>query len=416
MDHEIRGTSTVSHEAAPPANAQPGDVPAAPARAPGGGHRALRFDRNELSGAFGDLGTSLPLLVGMVLAARLDAASVLIVFGLLQVATALVYRMPMPVQPLKAVAAIVIAQQVSAPVVHGGGLAIGLLMLVLSLTGLLGWLARAVPKPVVRGIQAGLGLQLSTLALREYVPAGGGSGYVLALAAFALTVALLGNRRLPPAPVVLALGVVYALATTASPAAIWQGAGLQLPTVSLPTWAHVAQGFLLLALPQIPLSLGNSVLATHQLAGDLFPERPAPTVRKIGATYALMNVASAALGGVPACHGSGGMAGHYAFGGRTGGSVIVSGLFYLALGLLFAGAFAAVVGIFPRPVLGVLLVVEGLAMLVLLRDLAERPSELVLALLVAVVAATVPYGYLAGMAIGVALMPVARRGGLRLGR
>jgi MFS superfamily sulfate permease-like transporter len=376
----------------------------------------LRFDRNELSGAFGDLGTTLPLLVGMVLAARLDAPSVLIVFGLLQLGTALVYRMPMPVQPLKAVAAIVIAGQVPAAVVRGGGLAIGAIMLVLSATGLVGWLARVIPKPVVRGVQAGLGLQLATLALRDYVPTGGAAGYLLAAAAFAATVALLGNRRLPPAPVVVALGVVYALATTADPRAILRGAGLHLPAVGVPSWAQVVQGALLLALPQIPLSLGNSVLATRQLAEDLFPDRAPPPVRKIGFTYAAMNVVSAALGGVPACHGSGGMAGHYAFGGRTGGSVFISGLLYLVLGLVFGGAFAVVIAIFPRPVLGVLLLVEALALLALVRDLAERPSELVLALLVALVAATVPYGYLVGMTIGMALMPMARAGRLRLGR
>jgi hypothetical protein len=248
------------------------------------------------------------------------------------------------------------------------------------------------------------------------VPTGGASGYLLAAAAFALTVALLGNRRLPPAPVVLALGAAYALATTASAGALWRGAGLTLPTLVVPTWANVAQGFLLLALPQIPLSLGNSVLATRQLAEDLFPERVPPAVRAIGLTYSAMNLGSAVLGGVPVCHGSGGMAGHYAFGGRTGGSVIISGLFYAGLGLLFGGAFAAVVAVFPLPVLGVLLAVEGLALLVLVGDLAERPPELALALLIGVVAASVPYGYLVGMLLGVALMPLVRRGRLRLGR
>jgi hypothetical protein len=91
----------------------------------------------------------------MVLASGLDAAGVLIVFGFMQLGTAVVYRMPMPVQPLKAVAAIVIAGQIPAAVVHGGGLAIGVVMLLLSVTGLVGWLARAIPKAVVRGVQAG---------------------------------------------------------------------------------------------------------------------------------------------------------------------------------------------------------------------------------------------------------------------
>jgi hypothetical protein len=55
----------------------------------------IRFDRNELSGAFGDIGTDFPLIVGLILAAHLDSASVLIVFGGMQILTGLLYRMPM---------------------------------------------------------------------------------------------------------------------------------------------------------------------------------------------------------------------------------------------------------------------------------------------------------------------------------
>ena len=372
--------------------------------------RRLRFDRNELSGAFGDLGTDLPLIVGMILSARLDAASVLIVYGLLQVATGLVYRMPMPVQPLKAVAALVITQRLPAATLYGGGLAIGLTMLLLSVTGLLGRLARLVPKVVVRGIQAGLGLQLAGLALRDYVPSAGPAGWALAAAAFAVTLALLGNRRLPPAPFVVLLGVLFALATSADAWRLWDGFGVALPTLRAPTWADVTAGFVLLALPQIPLSLGNSVLATRQMATDLFPDRPPLSVRRIGLTYSAMNLVSPFLGGVPTCHGSGGMAGHYAFGARTGGSVVLYGLFWLGLGLFFSAGFATVVAIFPKPVLGVLLLVEALALLVLLRDLADDASELWLALLVALIASMVPYGYLVGMVVGTVLAAVMRRG------
>ena len=372
--------------------------------------RRLRFDRNELSGAFGDLGTDLPLIVGMILAARLDPASVLIVYGLLQVATGLVYRMPMPVQPLKAVAALVITQRLPAATLYGGGLAIGLTMLLLSVTGLLGRLARLVPKVVVRGIQAGLGLQLAGLALRDYVPSAGPAGWALAAAALAVTLALLGNRRFPPAPFVVLLGVLFALATSADAWRLWDGFGVALPTLRAPTWADVTTGFVLLALPQIPLSLGNSVLATRQMATDLFPERPPLSVRRIGLTYSAMNLVSPFLGGVPTCHGSGGMAGHYAFGARTGGSVVLYGLFWLGLGLFFSAGFATVVAIFPKPVLGVLLLVEALALLVLLRDLADDASELWLALLVALIASMVPYGYLVGMVVGTVLAAVMRRG------
>jgi len=130
---------------------------------------ALRFDRNELSGAFGDIGTDFPPLVSMILIAKLDTASVLVMFGLMQILTGLIYRMPMPVQPLKAMAVLVITQKLSGRILYGGGLAIGVMMLVLAATGLIEWVARAVPKSVVRGIQFGLGLQLASLALKDYV-------------------------------------------------------------------------------------------------------------------------------------------------------------------------------------------------------------------------------------------------------
>ena len=180
-----------------------------------------------------------------------------------------------------------------------------------------------------------------------------------------------------------------------------------------PAWPDVVAGFLLLALPQIPLSLGNSVLATRQMAADLFPARPPLSVRRIGLTYSAMNLVSPFLGGVPTCHGSGGMAGHYAFGGRTGGSVVIYGIFYLTLGLFFSAGFAAVVEIFPRPVLGVLLLVEALALLVLLRDLAAEATDLWIAVLVALVASQVPYGYLVGMVLGTVLVWLGNQRRLR---
>ena len=367
----------------------------------------LRFDRNELAGAFGDIGTDLPLLVGMILVARLDGTSVLVIFGVMQIATALVYRMPMPVQPLKAMAALVIAQKLSGEILFGAGLAIGAVMLGLALTGALGWLGRIVPKAVVRGIQLGLGLQLCLLALTNYVRADGGRGYALAAAAFVVVVGLLGNRRWPAAIIVVLLGLVYALVFNADAVALTAGFGLSLPKVHVPTWTDMATGFLVLALPQIPLSLANSLLATRQVALDLFPDRPL-TLRRIGLTYAVMNLVAPFFSGVPVCHGSGGMAGHYAFGARTGGSVLIYGLFLAALGLFFGAGFDLAAHVFPLPVLGVLLVFEGLALIVLVRDLAGNRAELAIAALVAVMAVGLPYGYAVGVLVGTLLYFLAR--------
>jgi hypothetical protein len=353
----------------------------------------IRFDRHEVSGAFGDLGTDLPLVVGMIVAAQLDASTVFLVFGALQIATGLLYRLPMPVQPLKAVAAIVIAQGIDAGALAAGGLAIGVIMFILAASGTLEGVARVVPKAIVRGIQAGLGLQLGLLALQRFVPQEGAPGFVLAAIAFLIALALLGNRRVPPAVVLVLIGLVWAAITW--PAGAANPWAVRAPHVApiWPTQQQLVQGLLLLALPQLALSLGNSVLATRQIVMDLFPQRRAPSVTKIGLTYAAMNLIASPIGGIPVCHGSGGMAGHYTFGGRTGGSVVLYGTFFIVSGLLLSGNPESFARLFPPAILGVLLVFEGVALLALLRDLMSDTRALRTALFCALAAVTLPYGY-----------------------
>ncbi|MGO9528392.1 MAG: putative sulfate/molybdate transporter [Verrucomicrobiia bacterium] len=363
----------------------------------------IRFDRNELAGAFGDIGTDLPLIVGMILAAGLDSAGVLIMFGAMQIFTGLRYGIPMPVQPLKAMAALVIAQKLSGGVLFGGGLVVGVIMLVLTVTGLIEWLARVVPKTVVRGIQFGLGLQLALLALKDYVQADGAAGYALATVGFVIIIALMGNRRFPAALFVIALGIIYAFVFKIDLRTVSQGAGFRLPHLHSLTQQDLLAGLVVLAIPQIPLSLGNSILATRQVAEDFFPERPL-TIRAISFTYSLMNLVNPWFGGVPTCHGSGGMAGHYTFGARTGGSVVIYGCLYLTLGLFFSGCFAQLIQIFPKPILGVLLAFEGLAMLLLVRDIAGSKTDLLIAMLVGLMAVGLPNGYAIGLIAGTALV------------
>jgi hypothetical protein len=363
---------------------------------------SIRFDRNELAGAFGDIGTDLPLIVGMILAAGLHSASVLVMFGLMQWATALRYRMPMPVQPLKAVAVLVIAQKLAPEVLYGGGLSIGIVMLLLTVTGGITWLARIVPKAVVRGLQLGLGIQLALLALKDYVQSDGMRGYALAAIAFVIVIALLGNRKMPAAIPVIVLGVIYAFAFNLSGSDFTNAVGFTFPHVRAVSVADITTGFLVLALPQIPLSLGNSILATRQVAEDLFPGREI-TVKKLSFTYALMNLVNPFFGGVPTCHGSGGMVGHYTFGARTGGSIIIYGSIFVILGLFFAAGFQQVVQVFPLPILGVLLFFEAAALMAMIRDQATNADSMMLVVIVGLIAAGVPYGYAIGLFVGVVL-------------
>jgi MFS superfamily sulfate permease-like transporter len=331
-------------------------------------------------------------------------------FGALQIATGLLYGIPMPVQPLKAMAAIMLAQRLSPGTLAGGGFVIGVAMLVLAGSGALDWLVRVVPREVVRGIQLGLGITLATLALKDYASADGTAGYVLAAVSVGVLLLLRRRRRVPAPLIVMGMGVAYALATRLDASAVAQSFGWSLPTLRAFTPEELAQGALLLALPQIPLSLGNSVIATTQTTRDLFPER-AVSVRKIGVTYGLMNVIAPWLGGIPVCHGCGGLVGFHGFGARTGGAPILYGAMYLVLGLFFAPGFAAVVRVFPMPVLGVVLLFEAVALMMLVRDVASERRALWIALVVAAAVVSVPYGYVVGLVVGTLLAWLVRASG-----
>jgi len=362
----------------------------------------ISFNRNELSGSFGDIGTDLPLIVGMIVACRLDPASSFIMFGVMQILTGVLYGIPMPVQPLKAMAVLMIAQKLSGNLLYGAGLVIGMLMLFLTVTNILQWVVRIIPKSVVRGIQFGLGLSLASLALKDYLPSDGLNGYILAALGFIIVILFIGNKKYPPALFVVLLGVVYASFFTVNFTNLLGNINITLPILHLPKTNDMLNGFLLLGIPQIALSISNSVIATKRTLSDLFPEKNF-TVKKIGWTYSLMNIINPFFSGIPTCHGAGGVAGHYNFGGRTGGSVIIYGALFLVIGVFFSNSFGDFVNFFPRTILGVILLFEALSLMYFIKDITPSKKCLFVSFVVALIAFLIPYGYAIGLLVGMLL-------------
>ncbi|MBI2513252.1 MAG: transporter [Opitutae bacterium] len=383
-----------------------------PAASPAVAAPRVRFDRSELAGAFGDIGTSLPIIVALLAATDLNAAGVLIAFGLAQISTGLLYGLPMPVQPLKAMAVIVIAGQASGGLLQLAGLLIGALMLLLSASGALDWLSRAIPPCVVRGLQAGLGLMLGRTALALAGREGGAWGWAAACAAVATLFLLRKNRRLPGALLVIGVALLWTAAFRLDWSTLAGGVGLAVPIPVAWPLDQWLTALTLLVLPQLPLSLGNSVIATQQTARDLFPARGF-TLRKLGLTYASINLLAPWLGGIPVCHGCGGLAGNHALGARTGGAVVIYGALFVLAGLLFSGVFVTLVHAFPSPILGAVLFVEASVLVLLLRDLKNSPVAGALALGVAALCVFAPQGYLTGLVAGVAAYYALRAAGTR---
>jgi MFS superfamily sulfate permease-like transporter len=338
----------------------------------------------------------------MIQAVNLDSASVFIMFGLMQVAAGLFYGLPMPMQPLKAMAVLVITQKVSGEILFGGGLAIAFTMILLTITGALNWLTRVIPLCVVRGIQFGLGLSLASLALKTYIPSESISGYILATIGFVIILTVPKKSRFPAGILVISLGILYAMIFKVKLVSLISGIRLTWPQLHHPTGNDILTGFVLLALPQLPLSISNSVIATHQTIKDIFPEEKI-SIQKIGLTYSLANLIVPFFSGIPVCHGCGGLAGHHALGARNGASVIIYGSMYLIIGLFFSPVFSQVIEFFPQPILGVILLFEALTLLCFIADQAESKNNLTISLLVALIAFSVPQGYVIGVIVGTAL-------------
>jgi len=372
--------------------------------------RGLRFDLSEASGALGDLGTFVPIVVSLVAVCGLDAGTVLLFAGLANVATGLIFRQPIPVQPMKAIAAVAIAEGLAPGSIAAAGLAMGVVLLILSLSGGIGMVERLVPRPIVRGIQLGVGLKLVTKGLDLVAQTSWDSadGWVVAAVLGALTLVASRWRRFPSALVIFAVGLCLMGITNSGILGDlswgWDGPSLVLPT-ALEWRTGILQG----AVPQLPLTLLNSVIAVCVLSEDLFPGRGVST-RRMATSVSLMNLLSCPFGAMPACHGSGGLAGQYRFGARTGGSVVLLGLAKVVLALALGGSAAVLLASYPSSVLGVLLLFAGAELALPARKVVERDDFLLVVLTAGgVLAVNTAVGFALGLAAAL-LLPRVRRG------
>ncbi|EMC92387.1 hypothetical protein BAUCODRAFT_287204 [Baudoinia panamericana UAMH 10762] len=320
----------------------------------------------ELSGAMGDLGTLLPLMIALALNGSIDLSATLVFSGLTNILTGALYGIPLPVQPMKAIASVAISQSFSKQETMAAGLTMGMAVFILSATGLLRWLNRAVPVPVVKGIQVGAGLALVISAGSSLItPLGwvtpGWDNKILAVIASLLLVVAALLSRVPYALVMTVVSLFIAIVVTPSAAYGDTKGGIWRPTVVVPNSKSWRIGAIDAAIPQLPLTTLNSILAVVSLASSLFPTYPpTPTTTSVGFSVAIANLIGCWFGAMPICHGSGGLAGQYRFGGRSGSCVMLLGLLKLVLGLVAGDAIVPLLQRFPRSLLGVMVLAAGI--------------------------------------------------------
>lgn len=361
-----------------------------------------RYNRMEWAGAFGDLGTLIPFVVGYIGMVGMDPFGILLAFGVTLIVCGAYYRTPMPVQPMKAAGAVALTQAAQTAVITpaavvGAGLATGLIWLLLGLTGTARRIASLVPRFVVIGIVLGLGMAFMIEGVKMMA-----TGWLIATVGLVGTLLLLTNRSVPAMFVLLLFGAVCGV--VAEPSLLQKlgeaGIGLRTPTFAPAelTWPDFGLGLVFLALPQLPLTLGNAIIATADENNRLFPDRPVDE-NKLSTSTGILNVFGASVGGIPMCHGAGGMAGHVAFGARTGGATIILGIFLLVLALFFSASIETLFNVLPKAVLGTILFITGAQLALGSCDFSSHKGERFVTLITAAFCIwNVGIGFLAGVA------------------
>jgi SulP family sulfate permease len=391
-------------------------------------HSRYKFDRLEFAGSLGDLGTLVPLAVGMIMINGLSTAGLFFSVGLFYIFSGLYYGVTVPVQPMKVIGAYAIVTALSASQIMASAVLMGVFLLVIGATGTMRVIGKWIPTPVVRGVQISTGTLLMAQGVRFMVGSskfqmlrqaaepflsvqGLGPipiGIVIGIIGGVLTLLLLDNKRFPAGLLVVLLGLGVGLVVGTHQGFDKLRLGIAMPSIlpfGMPTGADFTFAVLLLVLPQIPMTLGNAVIANADLSRQYFGEdSKRVTYGALCISMSLANFLSFLVGGMPLCHGAGGLAAHYRFGARTAGSNLMIGVVFVLLALFLGVHTLAVVYLLPMSILGVLLLFAGSQLALTIVDMKERKDLFVaLVMLGITLASNLAIGFGVGIAVAYAL-------------
>jgi SulP family sulfate permease len=382
-----------------------------------------RFDRNELAGALGDLGALLPIAMAMVLFNGLNPTGLFLSIGVFYIASGSFFGITVPVQPMKVIGAYAIATAMSAEQILASGLLMGVFLLLVGLTGAIDLIRKITPQSVIRGVQLSTGALLISggvkfmtgtsqyqvlqnaaepyLAVQSVGPIP--IGLLIGVIAAVTTLLLLDNKKFPAGLIVVAGGLVVGLLLGAR-MSLDGFVGIHLPRLlpfGLPEGPDFTFALFALVLPQLPMTLGNAALAYTDLSREYFGEQSAKaTNRNACVSMALANFLSFSLGGMPLCHGAGGLAAHYRFGARTAGSNLMIGLLFAAAAILLGDRIVDALNLLPMAILGVLLVFAGAQLTLTIMDLSNRKDYFVATLILGItLASNLAAGFIVGMGV-----------------
>lgn len=330
-----------------------------------------KFDRLELAGGFGDIGTLIPLSIGLVTICGLDPSFLFLSVGIANILTGLYYRVSIPIQPMKAIAGISIAMGFSNGVVSSAGIWIALILLFLAYTNLLDFLNRFITKPIVRGIQFAVGVLILIkgidLVLHEQ-PLYENWAILLSVSSMGILLLFINNKKIPVSLILVFLGITLSLffgSLNKTPVEM-----ADLPKFFFPSQIDFIQSLLILVPAQIFMTLGNSIIATKDTAETYFKENAKRvTLKSLATSIGLFNLLIGFLGGMPICHGSSGVTAHYRFGAKTGGANIIFGSLLVIFSLVLGPSLPKILNFFPYSILGILIGYVGIRHAMLIKDI-----------------------------------------------
>ena len=381
-----------------------------------------RFDRMELAGSLGDLGTLLPLALGMVLINGLHPGGLLLSIGLYYVLSGGYFKVTVPVQPMKVIGAYAVATGIGAPQILASGFLMGVMLLLIGASGAMTLIGRYTPRAVIRGVQLSTGVLLLSQGVKLML---GTSRYqvlqqvaepylrvqslgplplgiLIGVTGSLLTLLLLENRKLPAGLLVVFGGLAVGLLLGTREGLSGLHVGLHFPAIlpfGFPSGADFTFAVFALVLPQIPMTLGNAVIAYVDLSQEYFGnESRKLTYRSACLSMGVANLSSFMFGGMPLCHGAGGLAAHYRFGARTAGSNVLIGVLFVVMATFLGNQAIGVVKLLPMAVLGVLLVFAGSQLALTITDLEDRKGFFVALIMLGItLASSLAYGFMAGL-------------------
>ena len=362
--------------------------------------KSYEFNLSELSGSIGDFGTLIPLSIALIAINGLSFTTVFLLVGAFYIASGLYYRLPIPVQPLKVMAAIAIASpdKITLEVMSAAGILFAAFLLLLAFTGLIDHISKLFTKPIIRGIQLGLGFILITKAVnfikdKELFIQDTGNqmmvgdvpvNLIVGIVGVLIVLFLLSSNRFPAALLIVGAGIVVGTLYGAFDNTQWDFGPTDMK-VFTPDLSDYGNALILLVLPQIPLTIGNAIIGTTDTVKSLFgtgDETKRAKNRSFTTSMGLANIPAGLLAGMPMCHGAGGLAAHYRFGARTGGSNIMIGLIFVIIAVAFGSVGISLLSSIPSAVLGVLLLFAGIELALLVLDVKKK-SDLFIVCLIA---------------------------------